>query len=503
MVCVVYTITTAILFRNYLLIYNGNKEIRMADLLWSEIENKYQYKNNDSNWVTDLLKQEISKNSAKLVVLDDDPTGVQTVHGVYVYTDWSYESILEGFRSEEKIFYILTNSRALTEEQTEELHREIARNIIKAAAETKLRFQIISRGDSTLRGHYPLETSVLKEELEKGAGIKIDGEILIPYFKAGGRYTLHNIHYVKEKDTLIPAADTEFARDKTFGYKNSNLCEYIEEKTKGQYLAEKVLAIGLEEIRDLQLEAIKEKLRKITDFGKVIVNAIDPRDLEIFCLSLYGALQEGKQFLYRSAAEFVKIVAGISEQELLRKDSMLVSEVKQGGLVVIGSHTEKTTAQLRELEKLPELAFLEFDSDLVLENRLAEEVERVNQQSKAFIELGTTVVIYTKRRLLTLDNDTKESALLRSVEISEAVQKLVSDLGTAPAFVIAKGGITSSDIGVKALKVRKACVLGQIQPGVPVWRTDEDSRYPGMPYIIFPGNVGETDTLKKIVCELM
>ena len=111
-------------------------------------------------------------------------------------------------------------------------------------------------------------------------------------------------------------------------------------------------------------------------------------------------------------------------------------------------------------------------------------------------------MIYTKRRLLTLENDTKEAALLRSVRISEAVQQLVGRLSVRPAFVVAKGGITSSDIGVKALGVKRAWVLGQVQPGIPVWKTDEGSKFPGIPYVIFPGNVGEADTLKKVVKEL-
>ena len=111
--------------------------------------------------------------------------------------------------------------------------------------------------------------------------------------------------------------------------------------------------------------------------------------------------------------------------------------------------------------------------------------------------------MYTKRNLLVLENDTKEQALIRSVKISNAVQSLVGRLNITPAFVVAKGGITSSDIGTKALQVTKAKVLGQIQPGIPVWQTDENSKFPHIPYIIFPGNVGEVDTLKKVVETLL
>ena len=77
-----------------------------------------------------------------------------------------------------------------------------------------------------------------------------------------------------------------------------------------------------------------------------------------------------------------------------------------------------------------------------------------------------------------------------------------SQLHVKPAYIIAKGGITSSDVGTKALKVKKALVMGQIQKGIPVWLTGEESKFPGMPYIIFPGNVGDKDTLRLIVEEL-
>ena len=92
---------------------------------------------------------------------------------------------------------------------------------------------------------------------------------------------------------------------------------------------------------------------------------------------------------------------------------------------------------------------------------------------------------------------------LRSVRISEAVQSVVGNLQITPAFIIAKGGITSSDVGVKALGVRRALVLGQIQPGVPVWRTGPESKFPGMTYVIFPGNVGEERTLRDAVSTLL
>ncbi|HHV12424.1 MAG TPA: hydroxyacid dehydrogenase [Clostridiales bacterium] len=475
----------------------------MEHLMWNEIERKYQQSEYDSQNIAQLLKKEIEKSGLKLVVLDDDPTGVQTVHGVYVYTDWKYESVLQGFMGKERLFYLLTNSRGLTEEQTTQLHREIVQNVIRASRQTGKKFLIISRSDSTLRGHYPLETKLLKEELEEGGGIRVDAEVLIPFFQAGGRFTIDNVHYVKYGEELIPAAETEFANDKTFGYTKSDLCEYIEEKTQGAYRSGDVAAVSLEEIRSAKLDSIEKVLEGMTGFGKVIVNAIEPKDLEVFSVALYRAIRKGKYFLLRTAADFVRAAGGIAEKALLTKADMLGEGSRQGGIVVIGSHTAKTTEQLLALRHMEQLVFFEFNSDLVLEDRLEEEVKRVTELSSMCIRQGKTVVTYTRRTVLTLENDTKEDALLRSVKISEAVQQLVQNLTVVPEFVVAKGGITSSDIGVKALQVRKAYVLGQVLPGIPVWKTDAGSRFPGIPYIIFPGNVGEDDSLRRVLEELL
>lgn len=159
---------------------------------------------------------------------------------------------------------------------------------------------------------------------------------------------------------------------------------------------------------------------------------------------------------------------------------------------------KRQQASLEELKKVDGLEFIEFQSDLVLEDRLDEEVARVVSLSEKYISEGKSVVCYTNRKLLTVENDTPEAALVRSVKISDGVQALVGNLKVTPAFVIAKGGITSSDVGVKALKVKQALVLGQIRPGIPVWRPEKKA-FPGIPYVIFPGNVGEVTTLREAV----
>lgn len=474
-----------------------NEQVISADIL-------QQYPTVDKEQVDWMLAEEAKKNKRKIIVLDDDPTGVQTVHDVSVYTNWSMESIRQGFEEENMLFFILTNSRGFTVEQTTKAHIEIAKNVDQVAREFHREYMIISRGDSTLRGHYPLETQLLHKEFENSNGCKVNGEIICPYFKEGGRYTIGNVHYVKYGNDLVPAGQTEFAKDETFGYHSSNLCEYVEEKTEGMFKKQECYCIPLEMLRQMDYEAIEHVLLEVNDFNKVIVNAIDDYDVKVFCIALYRAIQQGRNFNVRCAAALVKAIGNISDKPLLTKEEMITVKNPTGGVIVVGSHTNKTTSQLEELKKLDNIEFIEMDSNLVLyEGALEKEVNQILAKENNLIASGKTVCIFTKRTLLKVENDTPEEALIRSVKISDAVQSCVGKLGVTPAFVIAKGGITSSDVGTKALCVKKAKVLGQIQPGIPVWQTGEESRFPEIPYVIFPGNVGEIDTLRKAVEILM
>lgn len=468
-----------------------------------ESEVLQSYNKIDEQYVESLLEKEIKKNNKTFVVLDDDPTGVQTVHDVPVYTNWEKETLRQAFAEKNNLFFILTNSRGFTEEQTTKAHKEIADVVDEAAKEAGVEYVFVSRSDSTLRGHYPLETEILKENYEYHTGTTIDGEILCPFFKEGGRFTIDNIHYVKYGDELVSANETEFAKDQTFGYSSLTMPEYVAEKTDGKYHAEDVTCISLKDIRSMDIFKIEEALMQVKDFNKIIVNAVDYIDLKIFSIALYRAMNKGKLFMFRTAASLVKVMGGVTDQPLLERGQMIVKETQNGGVIVVGSHTEKTTKQVEELKKLTDIEFIELDATLVADEEAFEkEVQRCLRLEEECIKAGKTVCCYTTRSLIKADTGNKEDELRLSVKISDAVQSLVGRLEVIPAFVIAKGGITSSDVGTKALRVIKANVLGQIEPGIPVWQTGEESKLPMTPYIIFPGNVGEVTTLREAVEKL-
>lgn len=451
-----------------------------------------------------LLAAEINKSNMKIVVLDDDPTGVQTVHGISVYTDWTPESMQAAFAEKNKLFYVLTNSRGFTAEETTKAHHEIAAVVHAAAKASGQDYMFISRSDSTLRGHYPLETEILKADYEKNTGRVLDGEILCPFFKEGGRFTIGNVHYVKYGNELVPANETEFAKDKTFGYQAATMPEYVEEKTKGAYKAADVVCISNEDIHAMALDKIEAQLMSVSNFNKIIVNAVDYADIKVFSIALYRAMARGKMFMMRTAAGIVKVMGGISDKPILKRRDMVKKETQNGGIIVIGSHTDKTTRQLAELKKLDKIDFIELNATLVKdEAKFKAEVARCLQQEENTIKAGRTVCAYTTRTLITADTGDKEDELRLAMRISEAVHSLVGKLSVTPAFVIAKGGITSSEIGTKALQVKRADVLGQAAPGIPVWGTSQESKWPSTPYVIFPGNVGEDTTLREVAEELI
>jgi len=452
-----------------------------------------------------LLQPYLARFGRKIVVLDDDPTGVQTVHDISVYTDWSEQAILDGFREKNSMFFVLTNSRSFSAKKTEEEHRKMAENILVASVAEGKPPVIISRSDSTLRGHYPLEPGTLRSVLEQH-GQAIDGEVIYPFFQEGGRYTLHGVHYVKEGDQLIPAGQTEFARDKSFGYENSHLGLWVQEKTGGDYRAEDMVYIDIDSLRAMDVEGIARQLQTVTGFGKVIVDSADYADVYVFAAALLQAMEAGKTFMIRSAAAITKVLGGVPDRPLLTREDIVSPGDSAGGMIIVGSHVNKTSRQLEALRmcRYP-IEFVEFNQHLVLEEGgLAGETERVSALCDALIHDGNTVAVYTRRDRFDLPEDSGREAQLRiSTEISDALANVVTRLRERPAFLIAKGGITSSDVGTKSLNVYRATVMGQVLPGVPVWKTGAESKFPDLAYVIFPGNVGDDDSLKDIVESLM
>jgi uncharacterized protein YgbK (DUF1537 family) len=458
-------------------------------------------------WPQDLLPEiraAVAASRRKLVVLDDDPTGTQTVYDLPVLTTWDVAALRAELANDTPCFYILTNSRSLSTQDAYALNLKIAHNLKAAAVEIGVDFSIVSRGDSTLRGHFPGEPQALTEALGG-----FDAIIVIPYFEAGGRYTVGDVHYVAEGDTLVPAAETPFARDAAFGYRSSNLREWVAEKFGGEISAASVASISINDLRIGGAKAVCEKLLQ-AGFGNIcVVNAACPRDLEVFVQGLLAAEAEGRRFLFRTAASFVAARLGLAARPLWQPnfDSInwnadeLIAAKRPGGLIIVGSHVSKTTAQLEALEKATQIVVWKLNAALLLNETDREQaIADVVFKAEFACRRGADVVIATSRELIAGSDAT--GSLEIGAKISAALVEVVQRLKVRPRYLIAKGGITASDLATRGLGVKRAMVLGQILPGVPVWELGTETKFPGLPYIVFPGNVGGRDALKEAVEKL-
>src|SRR5215211_7429955 len=135
-----------------------------------------------------------------LVVLDDDPTGTQTVRGVQVLIDPSIDDLAGALRDRPRVVFVLTNSRSLPEDGAVALARRLGRRIRAAARRSGRAVSLVSRSDSTLRGHFPAEV----EALAAGAGLEDAPVLLMPYLSEAGRITVDDVHYLVRDGTAVP-----------------------------------------------------------------------------------------------------------------------------------------------------------------------------------------------------------------------------------------------------------------------------------------------------------
>lgn len=433
-----------------------------------------------------------------LVALDDDPTGTQTCHDVHVLTTWTVPVLTAEFESTApgSGFFILTNSRALHPPAARELTIEICQNLKEAAAQAGKRFEVVLRGDSTLRGHFPVEPEAVEEAL--GAS---DAWILAPFFLQGGRYTIDDVHYVAEGDVLVPASETPFAKDATFGFKSSHMAEWVVEKSKGAISADRVRGISLADIRTGGPDKVTEILQNASKRTVFVVNAAAEEDMDVVVIGILKASAQGKKFLFRSAAAFVSARLGIDPIPPITARKLQLSNAT-GGLVIAGSYVPKTTSQLKALIEVAgdKLTTVELNVNNLLESDTSREQELSHaiDVATSALQQPKDVLIMTSRDIIT-GADERSSLDIGSV-VAAALVAFLERLEVKPRYLIAKGGITSSDMATKGLKMKKATVVGQAAPGVPLWRCDEPtSKWPGLPYVVFPGNVGGDYTLAEVV----
>ena len=430
--------------------------------------------------------------NTKIIVLDDDPTGSQTVHSCLLLTRWDVETLKQGLTDPAPLFFVLTNTRGMSADDAAKLTRDVCGNLREALrqlaeAGEDINPLLVSRSDSTLRGHYPVEADVIAQELGP-----FDAHFMVPAFFEGGRITIDSTHYLLIDGKRVPVHETEFARDSVFGYTHSYLPDYVEEKTAGRIKASRVERFRLSDVRGDSLT----RLLSLEDNRCCVVDSETQADLDNFCAQLIQAAARGKRFLFRSGASLLTALAKLSPQPVAAENMRQYVRQSKAGAIIIGSHVSKTTQQLTQLLREDDIDGIEIDVQAIPTRR-----DELLRETLALIQAShtddRTPAIYTSRTEIQFTDP--RSRLEFGEHVSAFLMDVVRNLPETLGFLISKGGITSNDVLSTGLALRAARVVGQIHPGCSVIRCPDDHpRYPDMPVVIFPGNVGDENALATV-----
>jgi uncharacterized protein YgbK (DUF1537 family) len=449
----------------------------------------------------------VDRSQRVLIVLDDDPTGTQSVHDLPVLTRWDESDFRWAFtprpgHRRAAAVYVLTNTRSLSPDDAATRNRDIVTNAVAAADASGITLGFVSRGDSTLRGHYPLEPDVIAATLRAVAALPTDGVVLVPAFPDAGRITIGGVHFVRgEHGSLIPVADTEFAADASFGFANSALAAWVEEKSEGRYPAAGVIVLDLDVVRGGST-GIADAVASAHDSTPIVADTVTENDLRALALGLAEAESRGKRLIYRVGPPFVRARIGQEQRAPLTAAEVFSGQAAApgGGLIVVGSHVGVTTRQLGMLTRQHRSAtVVEIQVASLVDDTLAEAHVTATVEAVVTALADGDVILHTSRLLVRSDD--ADSSLLVARTVSAAVVAVVRRVLAVrpPRFVIAKGGITSSDVAAHGLEIRHAIVRGPMLPGIVSLWEPVDGPAAGIPYVVFAGNVGDDGSLLKVV----
>jgi len=438
----------------------------------------------------------------KFVVIDDDPTGSQTVHDCLLLLKWDCSTLVKGFESKSNLFFILANTRSLSENDAKLTIEEICTNLKTVIASQAYEEEIIfiSRGDSTLRGHNFLEPSALNSCLGP-----FDATFHIPAFIEGKRLTINGSHFVDK----TPINQTIFARDKIFGYETSNVKSLLFQKSNSQINIEDIQNLLLSDMEILNYEEnniVFKTLKNLKNNKHVIVDVQNYSQLKKLSFVI-KKLSKQKKFLFRTAASFI---GSISEKKSVPQVETFFSNLRirnkeKGllpGLIIVGSYVELSTIQLTNLLEISicypiELDVFEFfkinssDNNQELRNFFKNKLLR---EIRFSFNEGKTPVLFTSRKYMSLDMS-EQFNFYNSLACF--IAELVTDLKYEIGYLISKGGITTNLILSKGLNADYVYLEGQILTGISVV-TYNLKNGEKLPIVTHPGNIGTKDSLVNI-----
>ena len=428
----------------------------------------------------------------KVLVLDDDPTGSQTVHSCPLLLRWDPGSLRQALLHPSPLLFLLANTRALDPQAAEQRVRSICRALKPALAKAQAaglldRWLIVSRGDSTLRGHFPLELEVIEQELGPFAST-----LLVPAFLPGGRTTKDGMHLLHGE----PVHATAFAQDRLFGFTSSFLPAWVEEKTAGQTPADAVQRISGSDL-EAGPEVLRDRLAALPPASIACVDAERQEQLTVLGQAIWARERQGQRFALQSAASLINGLVPLPPPPL---DASGLAGLRRRpalpGLVLVGSHVPLADAQLTTLLAEPACIGIELDVRKVARVVFGPERQRLiasleqswRHQIEAVISNGQTPVVFTSRGELHCASPAERREL--GMALAQLMARLAGALAPQLGYLISKGGITTHTLLESGLNAPWVELQGQLFAGLSLVLTPE-----GLPVITFPGNLGDASSL--------
>ena len=477
----------------------------------------------------------------KIIVLDDDPTGSQTVHSCPLLLRWTPQALAAGLAHPSPLLFLLANSRGLAAPEAAERVRQICKALTAALAAARQagvidRWLLLSRGDSTLRGHFPLESELLQAELGP-----FDATLLVPAFLPGGRTTVAGEHRLHGQ----PVHTSAFAQDRQFGYSTSYLPAWVEQKSGGRWPAQQVQRIDLAELDAAAAELAGQQLtapqqaaevseqklalpepaaggyglllRRLAGFANnvcVVVDGERPEQLSALAAAVRqltaptAAAPWGRprRLLAQCAASWIEALAALPPQPLGRQGLVGLRRRNSAGaplpgLVLVGSHVPLADSQLERLLAQPACAGVELDVALVAEllaapepgPKLAALAADLAAQLQRLLVPGQTPVLFTSRGEFSCRDAAERWALGEA--LATLMGRLAGRLAPGLGYLISKGGITSHTLLADGLALDRVELQGQLLPGLSLVLTPAEAAVAGLPVLTMPGNLGDADSL--------
>ena len=470
-----------------------------------------------------------------MVVFDDDPTGSQTLHGCPLLLRWDGDTLAAALGHPSPFLFLLANSRALAPAAARERVGAIAAALGPAleaarAAGVIDRWLLVSRGDSTLRGHFPLEIEAIAAALGP-----FDATLLVPAFLEGGRITVAGVHRLQG----TPVHQTPFGRDRLFGYSTSHLPDWVEQKSGGRLSAAGVGRLSLDDLerggehlrRRLVALALPQSAAAVPAWaaGRVVaVDACSHRQLAHLgqTMRALAALSDGSgagalpgpRLLVQCAASLLNALAPLPPQP--RGAAELAALRRRGagggplpGLVLVGSHVPMADRQLARLLAEPACAAVEVPVETVqrvlegpLPDRLLASLEAAwLERLEGLLAAGRIPVLHTSRGEVPCRHDRERRHL--GLSLAGAMARLVGHLAPRLGYVISKGGTTSQTLLADGLGLAAVELQGQLLPGVSLVLAPAGGSLAAggvagaldLPVVTVPGNLGGEATLAELL----